>query len=519
MAAAHNQGMDIDPVCRPTSLQPCCTDADCPEEGDTCDAGNSGLAGAYPAAYCLPNIISVAATDIDDMLASFSNFGSTSVDLGAPGVKVASTVLESDYGFKSGTSMAAPHVTGVVALVWTLYPQMTWQAVREKVLLTARGVTALQGKTVTGGVLNARIALDCNCNGVLDDQDINTGTSQDINGDVIPDECAEPLGACCVDEGPCLVITQACCSGVGGTFVGVATDCVGTETVCADGIDNDCDGLKDCLDPDCLPDPLCCQSDGECDDSDVCTCDECDEPTQACNFPSRTYGDVFPLECNGTGIVDIDDVVCVLNGFANFAVCPTGDIFPCPSNNGLIDIDDVVAVLNAFAGIDPCCSGGGASPGGPMAPGPILLPAAITLVANPTTIAPGASATVEGFISGASDLRGYQVALSVTGGTSGTLDVETLSIDIVRPNYVFSGLSNVTALDESGVRLGGALYSGGVNTGSNKYLGTFTFRASSDADGTFTVDFRTGETLLRDSNMGSITWDSGGSVDITVQAP
>ena len=67
VAIAHNQGQDIDPVCRPNSLQACCTDADCPA-GETCDASNSGLARAYPAAYCLPNIISVAATDNGDML-------------------------------------------------------------------------------------------------------------------------------------------------------------------------------------------------------------------------------------------------------------------------------------------------------------------------------------------------------------------------------------------------------------------------------------------------------------------
>ncbi len=110
---------------------------------------------------------------------------------------------------------------------------------------------------------------------------------------------------------------------------------------------------------------------------------------------------------------------------------------------------------------------------------PILLPADISLVANPTSIAPGSSATVEGFIIGASDLRAYQVALSVTGGTSGTLDLETLGVDIVRQNYVFAAFppsDYVIATDPNGVRLGGALYSEVVNTGSNKYLGTFRIR-------------------------------------------
>ncbi len=190
VAAAGNQGKDVDPVCRPTTLQACCTDIDC-LIGETCDATNDGQARAYPAAYCLPNIISVAATNNDDKLWSLSNFGSTSVDLAGPGVNVYSTVLGSNYDFLSGTSMAAPHVAGVVALLYSRYPeeQMTWQAIREKVLLTVRGVAALQGKTVTGGVVNARMALDCNGNGVLDDQDITNGTSQDCNGNGIPDEC------------------------------------------------------------------------------------------------------------------------------------------------------------------------------------------------------------------------------------------------------------------------------------------------------------------------------------------
>jgi subtilisin family serine protease len=115
----------------------------------------------YPAAYDLDNIISVAATDNDDQLASFSNYGA-SVDLGAPGVNVYSTVswdLGGTYGYMSGTSMAAPHVTGVAALVWSMNPAWTYSQVRDRILAAVPPVDSLQGKTVTGGVVSASAAL------------------------------------------------------------------------------------------------------------------------------------------------------------------------------------------------------------------------------------------------------------------------------------------------------------------------------------------------------------------------
>ncbi|HEY3246246.1 MAG TPA: S8 family serine peptidase, partial [Phycisphaerae bacterium] len=126
-------------------------------------AGNNGTnndsAPFYPASYNLDNIISVAATDNDDHRASFSNYGATSVDLGAPGVNVASTYTGSNYAYLSGTSMATPHVTGVVALVYGLHPTWTYQQVRSQILSTTRPVSALAGITVTGGVLNAAAAV------------------------------------------------------------------------------------------------------------------------------------------------------------------------------------------------------------------------------------------------------------------------------------------------------------------------------------------------------------------------
>ena len=126
-------------------------------------AGNNGqntdFSPRYPASYNLDNIISVAATDHNDQLAGFSNYGSTSVDLAAPGVSVYSTSPGGGYRFLSGTSMAAPHVAGVASLLLSQDPTLSAQEVKDRILATADPITNLQGKTVTGGRLNAYNAL------------------------------------------------------------------------------------------------------------------------------------------------------------------------------------------------------------------------------------------------------------------------------------------------------------------------------------------------------------------------
>ena len=126
-------------------------------------AGNDGIdvdntTPHYPSSYDLPNIVSVAATDNRDQLASFSNFGVNSVDVAAPGVDIASSAWGSYYFF-SGTSMATPNVTGVAALILSQNPGFSYAQVRDRLLQTARPVPGLSGKVATGGVVNALAAL------------------------------------------------------------------------------------------------------------------------------------------------------------------------------------------------------------------------------------------------------------------------------------------------------------------------------------------------------------------------
>ncbi len=87
----------------------------------TAAAGNYGLDSdttpIYPTSYALSNIISVAALDTDDTLASFSNYGKTSVDIAAPGVNILSTLPGNNYGLVSGTSFSAPMVAAVLAVL------------------------------------------------------------------------------------------------------------------------------------------------------------------------------------------------------------------------------------------------------------------------------------------------------------------------------------------------------------------------------------------------------------------
>jgi subtilisin family serine protease len=113
----------------------------------------------YPTTFDSPFIVSVAATDKADMLASYSNYGATTVDLAAPGDDILSTLPGNAYDIKSGTSMAAPHVSGVAALALARAPSLGVADLKALLLDNVDHLPALAGKTVTGGRLNAEKVL------------------------------------------------------------------------------------------------------------------------------------------------------------------------------------------------------------------------------------------------------------------------------------------------------------------------------------------------------------------------
>ena len=133
-------------------------------------AGNSALdndaAIVYPAnfdttrgtttqsAATYDGVIAVAALDRYGALATYSDFGLRSVDLGAPGTAIVSTLPDSRYGSYSGTSMATPHVTGAAALIAAARPGILGSELRQAILGSVLPTPSLQGRTATGGRLN-----------------------------------------------------------------------------------------------------------------------------------------------------------------------------------------------------------------------------------------------------------------------------------------------------------------------------------------------------------------------------
>ena len=113
----------------------------------------------YPANYDMDNSIAVASIDRWGDLSSFSNYGKEEVDLAAPGSSIYSTEPGGRYGYKSGTSMATPHVSGVAGLAVTLNPELSNREIKQVLMQSVDVSDKLTDKVLTGGRLNAYKAL------------------------------------------------------------------------------------------------------------------------------------------------------------------------------------------------------------------------------------------------------------------------------------------------------------------------------------------------------------------------
>jgi thermitase len=120
---------------------------------------NNDTSPHYPASYNIGNVIGVAATDRSDALAQSSNFGVKSVQIAAPGQDILTTALGNEYEKRSGTSLAAPMVTGVAALVLSAHPGLSVDQLRRLLLESVDTRPGLRGKVATAGRINAARAV------------------------------------------------------------------------------------------------------------------------------------------------------------------------------------------------------------------------------------------------------------------------------------------------------------------------------------------------------------------------
>jgi len=124
------------------------------------EASNNDEVPSFPANYDISNVISVASTTYLGEMSSFSCYGNSTVHVAAPGSGIYSTVPNNGYETLSGTSMATPHVSGLAALVWMYRPQLSMHQVRDIIIGSVRTLPALDGKVITGGLINAKDALE-----------------------------------------------------------------------------------------------------------------------------------------------------------------------------------------------------------------------------------------------------------------------------------------------------------------------------------------------------------------------
>jgi subtilisin family serine protease len=192
------------------------------------DFANNDTRPVYPATFPLPNVISVAATDRNDARAFFSNLGSHTVHLGAPGRDILSTLPGATYGLDTGTSMATPHVTGVAALLAAQDPTRDWRQIKNLIVSGGDSNIGLVS-TISGRRLNAFSSMTCLNSPVTARL---TPTTDLISGSVgVPLALSAININCGVPNGPIKVTVSP-----GGQIINLTDDGVAPDLSAADGV-------------------------------------------------------------------------------------------------------------------------------------------------------------------------------------------------------------------------------------------------------------------------------------------
>ena len=240
------------------------------------------------------------------------------------------------------------------------------------------------------------------------------------------------------------------------------------------------------------------------------------------------WGDV-----NGSGVLDIDDLMCMLDAFSGFYVPPCthrgADLVP-PLPNDLIDVDDMQALLSAFAGDPYCywvpwpceseenpCQQGFA----PESFGGDAGMALVSLQAAKAEVAPGEAIAVEVMVSGLYELQLYQVAVDVISPSGEPLVLTDASVDTGRQDFALYGVETRAAVDFARGRMVGLVLNplAGptmLEPEASYYLGTFVFTAP-ETLGEYTIQLRLGETSLRTNTSTAVDAVSIGNVTVTVE--
>ncbi|MEI6806277.1 MAG: S8 family peptidase [Myxococcaceae bacterium] len=114
------------------------------------ETNNNDVNPTFPSDIALSNVISVAATDFKDNLASFSNYGRHSVHVAAPGVDILSTIPGAQYNYLSGTSMATPFVTGLAGYIKASDPTLDWVSIKNLIIAGGQPIAAAAQTTISG---------------------------------------------------------------------------------------------------------------------------------------------------------------------------------------------------------------------------------------------------------------------------------------------------------------------------------------------------------------------------------